>query len=544
MMLGLLTAACGSGAATTADEAGTTGWSSGSPHEVTLYENRDVDLLFVIANSASMAPAQARLMQGIAALVEVLEGEEVDANYRIAVTTTDSGNPRCPPATTKPESGSLVLSSCLDRVDQGEFAVNGEDLAFACTDACSKRDADLRVLGTATDRDPQEAPRKWVERSEGRRNIDGVGSTAEALRCYLPQGVAGCGFASPLESMYRALARSMDEASETNYEFVRDRAQLAVVLVSDGSDCSYQPASEEIFTTDKVFWSDPDDLAPTRAICWRAGVACTGTGPTYSECHAQSHDRTGAATEDAEAAVLRPVHKYIEFLKEIERQKQQIDERQRVKVSLITGVPVGYEDFAAEIRYEDAADANYQENFGIGPGCVLGASDQAAAAAAPPVRERELAEAFANDGARPLYSICQFDYSAALAAIAREIADDMRPLCMPNCVHDRDPETVVLEPSCTLYEDNLADGTRYLIPQCVESGGKWAAPEGAKVCVAYRVDAREQTPSRLDDMAPECVQGGLNLEFQIVRGAAATAGAVISASCALSDDKARDCPNL
>lgn len=42
--------------------------------------------------------------------------------------------------------------------------------------------------------------------------------------------------------------------------------------------------------------------------------------------------------------------------------------------------------------------------------------------ARPPVRERELAEAFALDGGRPLYSICEPDLSPALTAIAGQIA--------------------------------------------------------------------------------------------------------------------------
>ena len=504
---------------------------------------RNVDVLFVVDNSGSMADEQALLAQNIASLVNVLES--VGANYRIGVTTTDSGNPRCPSAIYTPEGGNLVLSSCLDRVDQGEFMFGGADFAFACTDVCAKRDADLEVKGTATAYDLQELPRKWVESIGGQSNIGGVASVAEALQCYLPQGVAGCGFESHLESMYLALANSMSMASKNNYGFLREAAQLAVVIVSDETDCSYNQGTKEIFTSNKVFWNSPDDPAPTSAMCWRAGVECTGAGPSYSECHGQNYGPDGSVTADPQSAVLQPLSKYIDFVKAIEAEKRQIDEGVRVQVALLTGVPVGYEDFAAEIQYEDTPDAEYQANFGIGPGCVLGDPGQPSGVAVPPVREREFAEAFVDEDSRNLYSICQSDYSGALAAIAGQIADAMLPTCMPNCVKDLDPASSVVDPSCALYEENIMQGTTTEIPQCNEVGGEWTAPVGATVCFGIRIDKDGgQTPSMIDDMSPYCVDEGFNLEFVLVRTAAAPAGTTISGVCELSENKQSDCPNL
>ncbi len=519
--------------------------SDGEPgSSVSLAENRDVDILFVIDNSGSMANKQAVLSQGIAALVGGLE--QARANYRIGVTTTDSGNPRCPDATFKPEGGSLVLSSCVDRVAQDEFFFNDEDFSFACTDFCSKSDADLTVKPTTTQLDEQEKPRKWVESIEGVSNIQGVANNVEALQCYLPMGVAGCGFESHLESMFLALAKSGDQGSTANHGFVREAAQLAVVFVSDETDCSGNPASKEIFTTNKVFWNSPDDVAPSSGLCWRAGVACTGAGPTYEECHAENFDLTAAPGAPDGQAVLHPVGKYVDFLKAIEAGKRQFDPSQRVKVSLITGVPVGYEDFQSELVYEDTPDADYQANFGIGPGCILGDPDQPDARGVPPVRERELAEAFVQgDDHRPLYSICQGDYAGALAAIADEIADDIFPLCMPLCVEDQSPETPSVDPNCTVQEQNNIAETLTELAPCVEIGGEWVPPGGQTVCFALRVDKDgKQTPSNMDNMSVECVDEGFNLEFEIVRTAPAPPGTTIEAKCELSSNKQKDCPLL
>ena len=502
--------------------------------------NKDVDILFVIDNSGSMAPKQTRVSANFEAFINVLEAKDVDANYRIGITTTDAGNPRCPNATYTPEGGNLVLSSCLDRIAQKEFQFADNDFATSCTDFCTKKDADITIRPTTTATDDNPAPRKWIERIEGQSNISGVANNVEAFQCYGPQGVAGCGFESHLESMYLALAKATSDSSKTNYGFLRDAAILAIVIITDEGDCSNNPKTGEIFTSNKIFWNSPDDPAPTSAVCFRAGVECTGGPGTYSECHSQNFDVNGAVTTDPDAMALPPVQKYIDFVKTIEAQKQRIDMSQKVLISLIAGVPLGYEKFEQEIPYQDSND-DHQVNFGIGPGCIFDAAD---ATSVPPVREREFAEAFLEDPTkeRNLYSLCEQDYSGALASIADQIRDQIKPACMPGCVRDLNPETPVVDAGCQLFEENIAEMTKTAIPRCSEVNGAWTAPAGATVCFATLVDKDgKQTPSAIDDMSPECVDEGFNLEFILVRSAAAPAGTTISAACQLSENKMRDC---
>jgi hypothetical protein len=503
--------------------------------------SRGIDVLFVIDNSGSMAQEQANLAANIGAFVDVLEALGTD--YRIAVTTTDSGNPRCPAPTFTPENGDFVLSSCLDRVQQSEFEFNGEDFSFACTDFCTKMDADVLVEPTTTDVDDVATPRRWIERTAGQSNLMGFADNVEALRCYLPQGVAGCGFESHLESMFQALAASSSPDSK-NFGFIRDIAQLAVVIVSDETDCSRSPGADEIFTTNKVFWNSPDDVAPTSAMCWRAGVSCTGGPGVFTECHADNFDVQGQAGALDADAVLQPISKYVEFVQGIEDLKQTLDPNQEVRVALITGVPVGYESFQNEIPYEDSADPQFQDNFGIGPGCILG-DPNFAATAVPPVREREFAEAFADQDERNLFSICQEDYSAALAEVAEGIAEQIKPACIPFCVRDVQPETQLVDPNCTLREVNLVTEESNEIPKCGEVDGAWVPPAGVTVCWAGLPDPDGTfTPSQIDNMSPECVDEGFNFQVILVRTEPAPAGTVTEATCELSQNKQQDCPNL
>ena len=516
----------------------------GLPIEV----NKDVDILFVIDNSGSMAEEQALLSANFKAFIDVLEDPKVRANYRIGVTTTDAGNPRCPAATFKPEGGDLVLSSCQDRAALGEFAYNGEDFSFACDDFCGKADADVKIKPTTTAVDPEPRPRGWLERIEGVTNVEGFTDMVEAFQCYGPQGVSGCGFESHLESMYLALASASDPNSRTNYGFIRDTAILSVVVISDEVDCSYSPGAGEIFTTNKVFWNNPDaDPAPSSASCWNAGVRCDGEGPTYSDCRAENYDLEGKPGASDEDAVLRPIKKYVDFLQGIEDAKKVIDPTQDVLVSLIAGVPVGYENGDAPLVYEDSTDPEFQANFGIGPGCILPSADPDVpdSTAVPPVREREFAEAFEVDGEKNLYSICQPSYKDALDAIADAIQDQIRPACMPGCVRDIDRETKVLDANCQLFETRAGEAGGTEIAPCEEVNGAWTAPAGETVCFATLIDQDgTQTPSAIDNMSAECTDEGWNLEFFLLRSAAAPAGTAVTATCELSDNEPRDCPNL
>ncbi|MCA9700860.1 MAG: hypothetical protein KC431_25260, partial [Myxococcales bacterium] len=259
-------------------------------------------------NSGSMGDEQANLAANFQAMVAVLEEKDVDANYRIGVTTSDNGNLWC--TDTTPEAGRLQASSCRDRLDSFVFD-SGMELVDvspqACLDICEHDGATLVIQPTTTDYDSNPTPRPWLERIEGKSNLPAGISTAAAFACLAPQGIDGCGFESQLESMYLALLRSGGD-NEDSYGFLRRSAILAIIIVSDEVDCSANPAWSEIFDPngDKVFWSDPNTIGPSSALCWNAGVVCDGDPSAY-DCHAADYDVSGQLTDDSDDAVLHPL---------------------------------------------------------------------------------------------------------------------------------------------------------------------------------------------------------------------------------------------
>jgi hypothetical protein len=499
--------------------------------------NRDVDILFVIDNSGSMAEEQARLARNFPAFIAALD--DMQADYRIGVTTTDVAHPGCSTGAT-PENGNLVLRSCLDAVDEGAFVFNDFDAAFACTDQCKLGPEQLRQQPSVYDGELH----PWLESIGGEVNLAPGVAMADAFACYGPQGIDGCGYESPLEAMRLAITKA--RASNGN-GFMRDEALLSVVLVTDEADCSSNPAHADIFTSNTTFQNDTDPRR-TSATCWRAGTACSGDAPDFKECHAEDWAADGSPAQTPEDAVLHPVDRYVDFLAGLRGGPGELADdggpaARDVLVSLITGVPAGYHLGEAEIEYRAAEPGSEQAiNFGVAPGCV-NSEDGSNSTAIPPVREREVAEAFAGaDGARNLFSICQDDYSPALQQIARSIEKVLAPACAGACIADRDPATDLLEPDCIVTVSSGVD-SEVQVPPCTRAGDGWATPADGEVCFYMLVDPDGRSEFLGDDMtlekgqsAPTCSQGGENLEFKILRGGPRRPGVQYNAECVVASD--------
>jgi hypothetical protein len=514
---------------------------------IALSVNKNVDILFVIDNSGSMGEEQATLAANFSAFIDVLERDDVRADYRIGITTTDNGNPAC--SGTTPEGGRLVATSCRSRAH--DFVFNGATVIDAtqeaCLDICPEEWADIDMLPTAARPEGPMAPRPWIEHIGGRTNLPEGLSTVQAFGCIGPQGINGCGFEEPLEASYRALIRAGVE-DEASAGFLRDDAILAVVYVTDEADCSFNRDHADVFlpSGDRALWSDPDAPNATSAVCWNAGVTCRTEADGTRQCSSTHVGPDGAPVDDANAerdAVLRPLSRYIDLLQTIEDDKRRIDLTQDVLVAVIAGVG---DDGRA--HFADALDPTFQHDFGIGPGC-----ESDSGRAVPPVRLAELAAHFAVDGRQNMFSICNSDYSEALEAIAEAIADKVQPACMPECVADSDPTTPQLDPLCTLTQQTRrSDGTREEtpIPPC----GPGRTLPGADVHVCYvplsdgvlgsdgeRVHLTEATD---DDLSEDCAKHGWNLEFDLVRDGPEPSGVEVRATCVLSDALSRDCPSL
>ncbi len=480
---------------------------------------REVDILFVIDNSYSMGEEQGRLSANFENFIARLEAEQTQADYRIAVTTTDNGNPRCAGDSDGSEHGAFVMSSCVDRLENFEGA-DGTNAAYACEDYCPADFSGYLPEETSLFQGGEAASRPWIESIAGGSNLPEGMSTTQAFQCFGPQGVSGCGYESPLEATQRALERTRDR-NDPAYGFLRDGAILAVVIVTDEADCSAAPGSDSIFKADggKHFWEDPDAFAPTSAVCWNAGVFCDDNG-----CRSANYKADGTMTSNPAEAVMSPVQGYVDYLKnEIKGNDDP------VFVSVIAGVPEDYPEVA--IPYTESDDQEFQDDFGIGAGCT--SSD--GGTAIPPVRLKEFADAFTSDSAEVnLFSICADDYTPALDALATSIEKNLIPACVPECVADIDEEKPGLQANCTLTEVVVEEkSSRELVP-CTADGD---IPDGQDDCYLTYAE---------DEMHTYCQDAGVNLQFEVKRraGLPPRSGSQLNATCELSKYPLDECPNL
>jgi hypothetical protein len=505
--------------------------------------DRDVDVLFVIDNSRSMAVEQATLARNFASFLAPLEEPGVDANYRVAITTTDNGS--LSKWCSSPDGGNFRLTSCRSRPEEFVDENSGiDELQAGCLDVCAHDE--IEILPTTTREDPQAKPRPWIERNAGRTNLPEGISPAEAFSCFGPQGVTGCGFESTLETMRRGLQQAGDAAS-TEYGFLRPNAILAVVIVTDEEDCSarYHDIPDP-WDPDgsRALWSDLNATGstPTSEVCWFGGVTCEDNGDGTKSCHAADIGADGDPVADPEDAVLFPLERYVDFLDGITASKQELHDNRQVLVAVIAGVPIGYA--GGDLSYADGTDTEFRRQNGIGPGCVSEGGE-----AVPPVRLLEFAQATQADGENNLFSICQDDYSAALTQVADAIRRQVQPGCVPECVLDEDPLEPGLQHVCTIEQTSVdADGIEHsdVLLECEVDGEELVVPDGEDTCYVSKHDLDGATPSTVDDMVQDCRERGANLQITIAHRdpSAAPSGAQYLADCRLSLNRALDCPEL
>ncbi len=478
--------------------------------EVNIAPLRNVDILFVIDNSGSMAAEQANLAANLAPMIERLEDEEVAADYRIAVTTTDVADAAC--TASGPEDGNFVSTSCRARLEDFVTPPNfvpAEDARdSACLSLCPESLADLRTLPTSLEAGGERSPRPWLENVLGAKNLPEGVSTEQAFACMGPQGVNGCGFEGPLRAMQRALVRT-GASEENEFGFLRDDANLLVVFVTDEADCSAQgPMPQEV-------------REGGSASCWDVGVRCTARDDGTLDCASANVDVQGNEVPGMDA-VLTPVEDYVALLESIQARKREVTgiADLEVMVSIVAGVPTGFPD--VPVRY--SAQTPYAEDFGVDAGCRSAFGD-----AVPPVRLLEFAEAFAPAEGTNVSSVCAQSYRPALEAAAQALIASFDPACVAPCLAGG------TDNDCVFSQEVPGLGSQPISRCEIAEDGSAKIPNGVDACVHVATDA---------DRADACVEARAGAEFKPLfrAGVPRVPGSAISATCSISENEAIECP--
>lgn len=191
-----------------------------------------MDIVFVIDNTPNMVEEQQALASSFAALAGKLDqletkgGAKID--YRIAATTINK---------TTNYSGTFYFPG-----DPGTFppiVIDGGEIGL-----------DGRFIQACT------MTRPWIERGDMDK--------ATNFPCLMNVGVSpGVDFEMPLESVRLALTDRITDG--LNGSFLRDDALLAIVIVTDGDDCSH-PQSQFSYTNLDMCTPDGGFAEPTSYV--------------------------------------------------------------------------------------------------------------------------------------------------------------------------------------------------------------------------------------------------------------------------------------
>ncbi|MGE0549330.1 MAG: hypothetical protein AB7R00_19825 [Kofleriaceae bacterium] len=233
----------------------------------------DLDILFVIDDSPSMADKQANLRANFPAFMAALESLPGGLpNVHIGVVTSDVGTK----STLDPDAGSQ-----LGQLGMGGCAGTGKSGVLR---------TGTMITGNFI---------RDIEQPDGTRSVNYTGTLADAFSEIASVGAGGCGFEQHLHAMKLALDEHPDNAG-----FLRDDAMLAVVFLADEDDCSLSRAQAV---------ADDPTLGPLQSFrCTRFGVTCDQGGETADDMNVTGPK--GQCHPGSDTSYLDDVADYVSFL--------------------------------------------------------------------------------------------------------------------------------------------------------------------------------------------------------------------------------------
>ncbi|PKN28032.1 MAG: hypothetical protein CVU65_00285 [Deltaproteobacteria bacterium HGW-Deltaproteobacteria-22] len=445
---------------------------------------RDVDLIFLVDSSLSMADEQVILQGNFANLMQVLKDISGGLpNLHLGIITPDLGSlPYNIPGCNDEANGDNGLfmkgagNACTNPVNQNyvvdveprgctieKNVVEGQATQCISHD-CSQANCDVAAFtgldgiptepaGLALTTDANDCPRcinyTVIDPQTGEL------PTLEAVfKCMASVGTSGCGMEQPLEAVKRAL----ETRTGANTGFWRDNAYLAIFIISDEDDCSAK--QPELFNPAGNINDTLGTLTSFR--CTEFGVKCDQEWQrvmpqgqlTYTNCKPRE------ATDPKN--MLFPISVYTNYL-------SQLKDSSMIIVGAITG------PYANQLTV--GLDNN--QNPKLQPSCGIPTEG-----ADPAVRLKALVTSFIQeeeDMQWAFTSICATDFSVALEGLGNKIKGLVEVQCITTPLNGcpdpafangeakltdlPDAEAAVCEPLCSVQDIDI-DGNVTEIPLC------------------------------------------------------------------------------
>jgi len=445
----------------------------------------DVDILFVIDNSASTADKQAIFSSNFPNFVAALDAFPTGRpNLHIGVvdTTVDiktqgysNGATGCP----SPDPGD-------DGVLQNTARVAG------CQPPNGRFISDIKNTG-------------------GSRTVNYTGTLDQALSCIALVGTTGCGFEAQLEAMKRALDNSRPE----NAGFVRNGAFLAIVFLTDEDDASVKDTSVFGLADNSVGGHNDYRVQPLFAYACDTPISPSAPG-TYTNCK----PRTDTNPDN----YLQQVNYYAGFLSSVKDPTQTV-------IAAIAGPPPGTMTDDSPPQQANLNTSNYKidmlslngnvQPLALQPSCSATINGNPAIGR-PGLRLKSFVDLFGTHG--KFYNICQSDYSNALKDIGKTLFNAISP-CLEGSIDttDTDSSNPGVQLNCSVKDvvnEGTPSQTETLIPACKMQDANTPVP-GQMLC--WWVDMNTNS----------CPSPDTGYEINIVRSSPPATGTNVDVECVI-----------
>jgi hypothetical protein len=396
--------------------------------------NRKLDLVFMIDDSASMLPLQARLAQNLPVLVQgltALRGGLPDIHIAVVSSSSQTG-----PFTTGP-----CAAGGPDGAPNGSFRHTFNPTAIANHPECNG----LTLNGTFI-------------KAEAGAPPNFTGKIEDVFSCIALLGQAGCGFEQQFGSIVRAL--DPKQLPPENVGFIRDDAYLGVVMLTNEDDCT-APLDTHLF----------DDMNATSAgslgrmvsyRCTEFGILCGGQKPPHTLAAGATMQEGECVSAEGEGQLIKvsDVESFLLGLKHGNRSK--------LLVAAISGPPAPFvvstsQSCSSVQSPTDPTAPGLVPSCG-GPRCSDPYGD-------PGVRVAQLV----SDLGGVRFNVCDDDYSPAMDQIAKALGK----LIGPECLQGPIANDAQGRPDCTVADRSFATDGRAIdaaLPFCGTDAAPFPSP--------------------------------------------------------------------
>jgi hypothetical protein len=390
-----------------------------------------LDILFMIDNSASMKPLQAKLLAQFPQFMDKLKAiPTADGmgmslpDIHVAVISSDTG----------PGQFDLPTYGCLYGGDRGAFQ-------FAPRGNCT-----APPLHTT----PAQQTFLSASMNQAVKNYDG--DISDAFKCIAALGDTGCGFEGQLKSVRLAL----DGSNPVNDGFLRPEAFLAVILITNEDDCSL-PNDSTLVDPAQNLMTDP--LGPLDSFrCNEFGHLCNINGTLQPPPRGAATNLQDCVSNDTATGKLTKVGDEVAFLRSLKEDPTQIF------VAAITGPPTPY---SIEMLPESTV------NPMLVPTMSHSCTETTGEYADPAVRIAQWVDAFGDHGLRD--TICADSFAPALQSIADALIVVLGNQCIAGSLVDTDPSTATPDPQCQV-SDSYLDDQKHVIETAIHACATNATP--------------------------------------------------------------------